>query len=81
MWYVYALKSEANGELYIGMSENPENRLIQHNSGMTNSTKSFRPYKIIFKKLCASRIEARSQEKYYKSGCGREFLKKLSDPR
>jgi len=77
MWYIYALRSFKDGHLYIGMSKNPEKRLVEHNSGMTKSTKLRRPFKIIYKEECLSRDNARKREKYLKSGCGREFLKKF----
>ena len=77
MWYVYALKSLKDKNLYIGISQNPEKRLREHNLGMTKSTKLRRPFKIIFKEIAGTRIEARIKEKYYKSGIGREFLKNI----
>ena len=80
MWYVYALKSSKDENLYIGMSENPERRLLDHNSGMAKSTKHRRPFEIIYKEKCADRISARKKEKYLKSGVGREFLKQYIMP-
>ncbi len=74
MWYTYALQSIKDKHLYIGISENPEKRLIGHNSGMTKSTKYRRPFKIIYKEACKNRAEARKREKYFKSGFGKEFL-------
>jgi len=73
--YVYVLQSIKDKHLYIGISKNPERRLIEHNRGMTKSTKARRPFKLIFKEECKNRIEARKKEKYFKSGIGREFLK------
>lgn len=75
MWYIYALKSLKDNNLYIGISENPDRRLQDHNSGTTNSTKYRRPLKIIYKEVCDNREKARKREKYFKSGFGREFLK------
>jgi len=77
MWYSYALRSLKDGNLYIGISENLEKRLKQHNSGMTKSNRSRRPFEIIYKKGHKNRIEARMNEKYLKSGVGREFLKNI----
>jgi len=77
MWYIYALKSLKDGHLYIGISRNPEKRLLEHNSGMTKSTKSRKPFKIIYKEECQNRDNARKREKYLKTGCGREFLKQF----
>jgi len=80
MWYVYALQSIKDKHLYIGISENTNERLKQHNSGMTRSIKHRRPFVIIYQEKCKSRIDARKREKYLKSGIGREFLKKYMPP-
>ncbi len=77
-YFVYAIKSKKDGRIYIGMSKNPEKRLIEHNKGWTKSTKIFRLWKIIYKKRINSRAEAREEEKRLKSGFGREFLKNYS---
>jgi putative endonuclease len=75
MFYVYALQSLKDGQLYIGLSADPERRLREHNSGMTRSTRSRRPFELVFVEKCADRDRARKREKYLKSGIGREFLK------
>jgi putative endonuclease len=75
-WYVYALKSLGDEQLYIGISEDPHRRLQSHNKGATQSTRSRRPFVLIFQEACGSRKAAREREKYYKSGFGREILKK-----
>jgi putative endonuclease len=80
MWYIYVLKSLKDGKLYVGMSENPDRRLLDHNSGMTKSIKSRRPFKIIYKEECGDRMVAREREKYMKSGAGRRFIKQLTTP-
>ena len=77
MFYVYAIRSKLDHNLYIGISDNPETRLEQHNSGMTKSTKARRPFELIYKEACSDRQAAREREKQLKSGCGREFLKKF----
>ena len=77
-YFVYAIKSELDGRIYVGFSEDVEKRLKEHNSGKTKSTKGFRPWNIIFTQECDSRIEARKLEKYYKSGIGKEKLKQLA---
>ncbi|PTN09111.1 GIY-YIG nuclease family protein [Mangrovibacterium marinum] len=75
MYTVYAIKSEIDGRIYVGFSSNLERRLKEHNSGKTKSTKGYRPWRLIFKEQCDSRIEARKLEKFYKSGKGKEILK------
>ena len=81
MWYIYVLKSLKDGKSYVGMSENPERRLCDHNSGMTKSIKSRRPFEIIYEEECGDRATARKREKYMKSGGGRRFIKQLIMPR
>jgi putative endonuclease len=75
MWYVYVLESQRDGNHYTGMSTDVKRRLKQHNSGKVRSTKSRRPFKIIYKEPVGTRKEARKREKYLKSAAGRRFLK------
>jgi len=74
-WFVYALRSLQDGNLYIGISQNPDKRVETHNKGKTDSTRNRRPFVLIYKESCNSLKEARQKEKYYKSGFGREVLK------
>ena len=77
IYYVYAIKSEVDGRIYIGFSSMVERRLVEHNAGKTKSTKGYRPWKIIYTEEVVGRIAARNKEKYFKTGVGREFLKSL----
>ncbi|MDB4582674.1 GIY-YIG nuclease family protein [Draconibacterium sp.] len=76
-YFVYAIKSKLDGRIYVGFSENVQKRLKEHNSGKTKSTKGFRPWELIFTQECETRIDARELEKYFKSGSGKEKLKKM----
>jgi putative endonuclease len=78
MYFVYAIKSEKDGRIYVGMCVDVEVRLKEHNSGKTKSTKGFVPWRLIFKEDLNNRIEARKREIYLKSGIGKEFLKSLA---
>ena len=40
MWYVYALKSLKDENLYIGMSENPDKRLLALLNKLANKYKN-----------------------------------------
>jgi putative endonuclease len=77
MIYVYVLISEAKGavRLYIGMSENVEKRLEEHNSGKTKSTRNFVPWQLFKKEKFENRVAARKREKELKQGSFRERLK------
>jgi putative endonuclease len=77
MFCVYAIKSEKDERVYVGMCVDVEIRLKEHNAGKTKSTKGFRPWKLIYIEKVATRVEARKREKYLKSGIGKEFLRSL----
>jgi len=73
--YVYVLKSEKDGNIYIGITNNIERRVRQHNTAKNLSTKYRIPFRLIYKEKHKNRIEARAREKFLKSGCGREWIK------
>jgi len=75
-FWVYAIKSEVDNRIYIGISQNPEKRLKSHNTGDTKSTKGYRPWVLIYAKMIGSRADARKEEKRLKSGYGKEWLKR-----
>ena len=75
--FVYAIKSEVDGRIYVGIAEDVSKRLQQHNYGMSKSTKGFRPWELLYQELCDDRVEARKREKYLKSGIGKQFLKSI----
>ena len=58
------------------MTQNIEIRLSEHNKGKPNPQKDANPG-TDFCKRSQSRSEARTLEKYYKSGTGKEYLKSL----
>lgn len=76
-YYVYILISEKGGRLYKGLSTDIDKRIKEHNSGKTKSTKAFIPWRLIYKEEYYTLEEAREREKFFKSGIGREYLKKL----
>ena len=43
-WYQVYILQNAIGKRYIGISENPGKRLLQHNSGQSKWTANFRPW-------------------------------------
>ncbi len=77
MFFVYVLLSQKTNRRYTGMSNDPEKRLLQHNGGYTKSTKSYRPWVIVYTESFETLLEARNREKYLKSGIGREYLDKI----
>ena len=74
---VYVLESSIDHQHYVGLSANIESRLKMHNAGKVRSTKSRRPYQLVFQELIGSLKEARKREKYFKSAAGRKYLQKI----
>ena len=78
MYSVYAIWSKGANRIYVGLSQDPFQRELEHNKGETKSTKGFRPWKLFFIETdYQSLSEARKAEKKLKSGFGKEFLKTL----
>ena len=75
MFYVYVLRSQQDGTLYVGLTNNLARRLRQHNSGHERSTRARRPFILLLSEGFPTREAARAREKYYKRGFGREILK------
>ncbi len=76
VFYAYIISSIDHDFIYKGHCENLEERLKQHNAGMTQSIRPYIPFKLIYKEKFATREEAIQREKYFKSSAGR-FLKKV----
>lgn len=75
LFYTYVLRSEKDGKLYIGWTDNLEQRLIRHNQGLVISTRNRRPLELLYVEGCLDKVKAIAREKYFKTGYGRRFLK------
>lgn len=75
MIYVYVIRSNKDGRFYVGMSQNVEIRILEHNSGRVKSTKGYVPWRIFFHEAFPDRESARKREKYLKSGFGKKWIK------
>jgi putative endonuclease len=77
MQFVYVLRSEIDDQLYVGCTQDYLIRVSQHNHGQVPATKNRRPLKLIYLEGYPTKEEAFTREKFYKSGRGREILKKV----
>jgi predicted GIY-YIG superfamily endonuclease len=75
-WYVYILKSLIKDFIYVGSTNNLDRRLVQHNTGIVQSTKAYRPFEINAYIAVVTEVKARELEKYFKTGSGKAILKK-----
>lgn len=75
--YIYLLYSEIRDRYYIGSCADLEVRLSRHNAGATTSTKSGRPWKMVYHETCADKSEALKREIYLKRMKSRIYLEEL----
>ncbi|OGK54681.1 hypothetical protein A3B56_01455 [Candidatus Roizmanbacteria bacterium RIFCSPLOWO2_01_FULL_45_11] len=62
MFYVYALKSKLNGNIYIGYSKDLRVRFARHNNGNVRSTKAYVPWKLIYYEAYRNKTDAAKRE-------------------
>jgi len=67
MFYTYVLYSVSHDRYYIGHTNNLSSRLERHNKGQVQSTKPYRPWKIVYFKQFSSRADAMGEEIKLKS--------------
>jgi putative endonuclease len=79
MFYVYILQSQLSGRYYIGYSEFPDQRLLQHNAGKVNSTRNHRPWKKVYQESFDSEIQAIRREREIKAMKSRIYINQLVD--
>ncbi len=75
--YVYILYSQTRDRYYIGSTADTKKRLLRHNAGATPSTKSGRPWKIVYTKEFDSKTDALKFENFLKRMKSRELIESL----
>ncbi|MFC2124229.1 GIY-YIG nuclease family protein [Bacteroidota bacterium] len=75
MFFAYILKSEIVGSHYYGHCTDLNMRLKRHNGGKVRSTKSKRPWRLLYYEEFPTRSEAYKRELFFKSRNGYKFLK------
>lgn len=79
MFYVYLLQSKKDKSLYVGQTENLEERVTRHNNGFVPSTKKKAPWHVIGYEEYKTRNEARWREYQIKQSYSKkkEFIRKF----
>ena len=67
IYYLYILKSLKDSKLYVGTTKNVEERLKQHNEGITPSTRYRKPFILLYTESYNTKQEALKRERYLKS--------------
>ncbi len=77
MFFVYAIESLNRNYIYVGITNDLQRRVSEHNDGYNKTTRPYAPFKLIYYEEFVTRSDARNREKYLKSGIGKEFLRKI----
>ena len=84
MHYVYLLESQNDSSRrYIGISQDLQKRMADHNAGRSPHTSKYRPWRLMTYIAFQDKDRATAFEQYLKSGSGRAFAKRhlcTSDP-
>ena len=75
-YYTYVLKSIKDDKFYVGWTDNLKLRLKEHNGGRVKSTKSRKPFSLVYFEACLNRKLAIKREKQLKTGYGRLYIKR-----
>ena len=75
-WFVYILRSCSREFTYIGSTNDLWRRFDEHNRGLVQSTRAYRPLEMVAYVAVKNGIAARALEKYFKTGSGSAVLKK-----
>jgi putative endonuclease len=79
MYYVYILRSQKIGRLYVGHTNNLERRFAEHNSGNGGKyTSRNRPWLLVYSEAQPDRLSAMKRERYLKSAKGSYEKRKLA---
>lgn len=71
MYYVYVIKSKQTDQYYIGLTNDIQRRLKEHNDGHSYWTKSHGPFELVYYEAYRSLEDAKIREKklkQYKNG-------------
>jgi putative endonuclease len=74
--YVYIIQSE-EGLIYVGSTLDIDKRLYQHNHKLAGWTKRGNNWEIVHLEEYDTLSEARKRELWYKTGVGRETIKRI----
>ena len=77
MYIVYALISNRRDWIYVGFSDNIDDRINRHQKGYEKTTAPYRPFTVIQLACAFERIEARRLEKWYKTSYGKATIRFL----
>ncbi|HQF36134.1 MAG TPA: GIY-YIG nuclease family protein [Candidatus Dojkabacteria bacterium] len=75
-YHVYVIRSLKKGIIYIGYTSNLKTRLKKHNCGSSRFTKAYKPWTLIYTEEFDNKSEAMKKERFFKTGVGKQIIKK-----
>jgi putative endonuclease len=80
-YFVYVIISESTGETYTGQTCDLNRRLAEHNDlnyhGTLHTKRRKGPWRLLHCEEYDTRAEAMKRERWFKSGSGYRYIKKL----
>ena len=77
MFYTYILQSTIDSSFYIGYSQNPQERLLKHNSSNKGYTATRKPWVLVHIEQFSSKTQAIKREKELKRMKSKVYILKL----
>lgn len=75
MHYVYVLRSQTDGNFYVGYTNDLKRRFAEHETGRVPSTRNRLPLELVYYEACRSQEDATKREKYLKTAWGKRYIK------
>jgi putative endonuclease len=76
-WFVYVLRSQVDGNFYVGTTKNLQRRLSQHRWGQNVSTAKRLPFDLVYFEGHLGREDALRRERYFKTTKGKVTLRQM----
>jgi putative endonuclease len=73
--YVYVLRSQLDGQMYVGLARDLRERFQEHQAGQVPSTRARRPLELIYYEACRNIHDAARREKHLKTAWGKRYIK------
>jgi len=70
MFYVYVLKSDKDGDIYVGYTNDLKRRLEEHNNEHEKATYLKTPFQLVYYEAYRERADAKTREKQLKRHAG-----------
>lgn len=77
MYCVYVLYNKKLEKRYIGFTSDLRKRIKTHNDGKVSFTSKGVPWQLVYYEAFCNKSDAQEEERFLKSGKGRECLKHL----